>query len=177
MSSMPTGSVRCLVAAATLVTAGAVSGAVPAVAAPTLASDGQGYVDSTARCASPATAVVFGSTATSRVAICSTADGLQYRGVRVRDGARLVADATRTDDGDFTATSDGIEYLVTPKALVVSSGSTVLRDEAMLDFHRPSTAGSPAPPMSSPGPGPETPTTPTTSLPPPLPAEVGGGSR
>ena len=43
--------------------------AVPsALAAP--ASDGQGYLDSTARCASPSTAVAFGSTESSRVAIC-----------------------------------------------------------------------------------------------------------
>lgn len=171
-----TGSMRCLSSAAALAVACAVAGAISASAAPTLPSDGQGYVDSTARCASPATAVVFGSTASSRVAICATADGgLQYRGVRVRDGARLIADASRTDDGAFTATSDGIEYLVSSKALVVSSGSTVLREEDMLDFHRPSTAASPSSP--GPGPSPETPTTPTTSLPPPLPAEVGGGTR
>src|ERR1700755_1228830 len=47
------------------------------------ATDGQGYVDSTARCAPPATAVLFGSTDSSRVAVCKTSGGhYEYRGVR-----------------------------------------------------------------------------------------------
>jgi hypothetical protein len=44
-----------------------------ATAAP--AADDQGYVDSTARCAPPNTAVLFGSTESSRVAICKTSGG------------------------------------------------------------------------------------------------------
>ncbi len=124
-------------------------------------SDGQGYLDSTARCTAPATVLVFGSTGTSRVAICKTADGdLEYRGVRVRDGAKLFAEATRSADGAYTATRDGIEYMVTSSALVISAGEKVIRDEPMLDFHRP-------------GATPAATATPTTPLPPPLPAEVG----
>lgn len=127
-------------------------------------SDSQGYVDSTARCAAPATVVVFGSTSGSRVAICRDSDGdLEYRGVRVRDGARLIAPASQSADGAFTAERDGIEYMVTSDALVISADEKVIRDEEMLDFHRPgSTAASPTPKTS------------TTPLPPPLPAEVGG---
>lgn len=134
------------------------------------AYDSQGYVDSTARCTAPAVAVVFGSTATSRVAICRDTDGdLQYRGVRVRDGARLIVPATQSADGAFTAESAGIEYMVTSSALVISAGERVLRDEPMLDFHRAGTAQTPS------GGTAKTPTpTPTTPLPPPLAAEVGG---
>jgi hypothetical protein len=132
-------------------------------------SDSRGYIDSTARCAAPATAVVFGSTAGSRVAICKLADGdLEYRGVRVRDGAKLIAAASQSADGAFTASRDGIEYMVTADALVISAAEKVIRDEPMLDFHRPAST-------SSPGAGPTTSATPTTPLPPPLPAEVGGG--
>ena len=42
-----------------------------AIAVPTAAppSDGQGYINSTARCAMPDTAVLFGTTDTSRVAV------------------------------------------------------------------------------------------------------------
>jgi hypothetical protein len=131
-------------------------------AAPT--SDDQGYVDSTARCSAPDDTVVFGSTASSRIAICDTsAGGYEYRGVRVRDGAKLVVPASRTDDGAFLAENDGITYLVTASSLVVSAGTQVIRDEPMVEFHGPD--------------APETPTestTPTTPLPPPLPAEVGG---
>jgi hypothetical protein len=133
-------------------------GASSATAAP--AADDQGYVDSAARCAPPDTAMVFGSTEDSRVAICKTPDGqYEYRGVRVRDGAKLVVPASQSVNG-FVAENDGIIYLVTAKSLVISVGHKVIRDEPMVDFHTP---GAPATPETS-----------TTPLPPPLPAEVGG---
>jgi hypothetical protein len=54
---------------------------------------------------------------------------------------------------------------VTLKSLVVSAGNKVIREEPMVDFHGPETTQAPAaPPL----------TTPTTPLPPPLTAEVGG---
>jgi hypothetical protein len=135
-----------------------------ALAAP--ATDDQGYVDSTARCAPPNTAVLFGSTETSRVAICKTSGGdYEYRGVRVRDGAKLIVPASQSDDGEFVAENNGIAYTVTEDALVVSAGSRVIRDEPMVDFHTADTTE--APQLETP--------TPTTPLPPPLPAEVGGG--
>jgi hypothetical protein len=137
-----------------------------ASAAPT--ADGQGYVDSTARCTPPNTAALFGSTETSRVAICKTPGGqYEYRGVRVRDGAKLIVPASQSGDG-YVADNDGMTYLVTSKSLAVSLGNKVIREEPMVDFHRPGAPEAPAAP-------PPTTTTPTTPLPPPLPAEVGGG--
>jgi hypothetical protein len=134
-------------------------GASSASAAP--AADDEGYVDSTARCTAPSTAVLFGSTETSRVAICKTADGrYEYRGVRLSDGAKLIVPAADSGNG-FVAENGEISYLVTAKSLVVSVGHNVIRDEPMVDFHNPGASASP--------------TTPTTPLPPPLPAEVGGG--
>lgn len=128
-------------------------------------SDSQGYVDSTASCTSPATVVLFGSTGTSRVAICREPDGqYQYRGVRVRDGARLILPAQRSSDGSYTADNDGIEYSVSPSALVLSAGERLIREEPMLDFNAPGISTTPKQAT--------TPTT-TTPLPPPLPAEVG----
>jgi hypothetical protein len=135
-----------------------------ATAAP--AADDQGYVDSTARCAPPNTAVLFGSTESSRVAICKTSGGqYEYRGVRLRDGAKLIVPAVQTGDG-FVADNDGMTYTVTSKSLAVSVDNKVIREEPMVDFHRPGTPAAPAarPPT----------TTSTTPLPPPLPAEVGG---
>ncbi|MGH3674804.1 MAG: hypothetical protein ACRDU5_03525 [Mycobacterium sp.] len=144
-------------------------GVASASAAP--ASDGQGYVNSTARCAPPNAAVAFGSTETSRVAICRTAgDQYEYRGVRVRDGAKLIVPATQSGDGEFVADNNGIAYPVTASALVVSAGEQVIREERMLDFHAPPTPQAPEAPAAPP-------TTSTMPLPPPLPAEEGGGGR
>ena len=143
-------------------------------------TDGQGYVNSTARCATADAAVAFGSTETSRVAICKTPDGkYEYRGVRVSDGAKLVVPASRSGDGGFVADDDGTAYTVTASSLVVSVGKQVIREEPMVDFHAPQTPKAPTPPPTSTPPTsapPTTMTSPTTSLP-PYPAEVGGSGR
>lgn len=146
-------------------------------------TDPRGFVDSTARCAAPSTAVAYGYTSSSRVAICKdeSSGQLQYRGVRVTDGARLILQATSTDRG-YVAENDGITYTVTSNALIISNGSQQIRSESMVDFHGSapsSTSGSStsSAPTTSTRPTqssaiPET-TTPSTPLPPPLPAEVG----
>jgi len=132
-------------------------------------TDDQGYVASPSRCAPPASAVLFGNTETSRVAICKTPGGsYEYRGVRVRDGAQLIVPASQSGDG-FVADNDGVSYTVTSKSLVVAVGNKVIREETIVGVHRPQTPDAPsAPPVTA---------TPTTPLPPPLPAEVGGGGR
>ncbi|MCK0177007.1 hypothetical protein [Mycolicibacterium sp. F2034L] len=155
--SLSAGAVACAALIAT--------GIAPSAAAP--ASDAQGYVDSTARCAAPATAVAFGYTASSRIAICKSADGdYTYRGVRVRDGAKLILPAESAGEGVYTAENDGVTYTVSADDLTVSAGDTVLREEAMLEFQGPAAAGTAKNPS----------TTPTSTVPlgPPLPAEVGG---
>jgi hypothetical protein len=138
-----------------------------ATAAP--ATDGQGYVDSTARCAAPNTVVAFGSTDTSRVAICKTPGGqYEYRGVRVRDGAKLIVPASNSGDGGFVAENDGIVYFVTAKSLSVTVDTRVIREEPMVDFHRPGAPEAPAAPSTP---------APTTPSGPPLPAEQGYTGR
>jgi hypothetical protein len=176
MTSFRTVSCRVIVAAVAC-SALLVVGPPSATAAPT--TDHQGYVDSTARCATPATAVLFGSTETSRVAICKTSGGqFEYRGVRLKDGAKLIVPASQSGGG-YVADNDGVSYEVTQKSLVVSIGDKVLREESMTDFHGmqappASTTTAPAPTTTAPAPAT---TTPTTPLPPPLPAEVGGATR
>jgi hypothetical protein len=168
-----------------------------AAADPTVATDDRGFVDSTARCAAPDNAVVFGRTANSRVAICKDPSGqYEYRGVRVSDGAKLVASAKPTGSGGFVAEQDGISYTVTSSALIISSGRQEIRQEQMVDFHGTGVGATPAPTSTTPTSTTPTSTTstattstakstqpsaapstavPTTPLPPPLPAEVGGG--
>lgn len=167
---------------ALLAAAAGLSGAAPS-------ADSQGYVDSTARCSAPAVAVLFGSTSSSRIAICKDASGgYEYRGVRIRDGAKLVLTATASNGG-YVAESDGVTYVVTPNALKVSTGGTVLRSEPLTDVHEPqgtlststptSTSSSTSSSTSTSGTASSTVTTVTTTvtsttpLPPPLPAEVG----
>ena len=66
-----------LIAAAAAVSAMIAVSLPLALATPTAVppADSQGYLNSTARCTKPDTAVVFGTTETSRVAICKTANG------------------------------------------------------------------------------------------------------
>ena len=150
------------------------------------ATDALGFVDSSARCAAPNTAVAFGSTAESRVAICKSPAGqFGYHGVRVSDGAKLIAMASVSADGSYVAKQDGVTYTVTSSALVVSDGSGVIRREPMVSFHGPKTAQTPAGAPQTPAAKPQTPAaapapttaTSTVPLPPPLPAEVGGGKH
>ena len=113
-------------------------------------TDALGFVDSTARCAAPDTAVAFGSTAASRVAICKNSSGkYEYRGVRISDGAKLVVPASASSDGGFVAESDGITYTVTSSSLVVSEGNQVIRREPMVNFHGAKTTAA-APGTSAP---------------------------
>jgi hypothetical protein len=100
------------------------------------------------------------------VAICVADGEYEYRGVRLRDGAELIVPASQSTDG-YTADNDGISYFVTEESLVVSAGSRVIREEPMIDFHGAQRA-------DGPGASPAETATPTTPLPPPLPAEVGG---
>jgi hypothetical protein len=134
------------------------------------ATDDRGLVDSTARCAAPDSAVAFGRTDSSRVAICVDPDGrYEYRGVRVRDGATLITSAEPSGDGGFVAENDGVTYTVTASSLVVAVGERVIRDEPMVDFQEPDSPAEPKPPAE-----PEPPAE-TAPLPPPLPAEAGAG--
>lgn len=129
------------------------------------ATDALGFLDSSARCAAPDTAVVFGSTVSSRVVICKSQDGkYEYRGVRTSDGAKLTVPASASSDGGYVGENDGVTYTVTSSSLIVSEGNQVLHQEPMVYFHGPQT------PLAS------TVTSPTSTkpLPPPLPAEVGG---
>lgn len=170
-------------------------------------SDTGGYVDSTARCTAPDTAVLFGTTLTSRVAICQTAaGGYEYRGVRLSDGATLVADAEQTSSNAYAVSNDGVTYTVTPTALSVTANGDTFRTETWTDFHSPQSpatstgsaskspaaaSGSKAPSSASPAtsgssatasaaatPAPKTSAAPSSAvpLPPPMAAEVGGGS-
>ncbi len=147
-------------------------------------TDALGFVDSTARCTAPNTAVAFGSTAKSRVAICkSPAGAYGYHGVRISDGATLIAAVTASSDGSFVAQKDGVTYTVTSSSLTLSDASGTIRSEPMVSYHGPKTTKAPASTAQTPAAKPQTPAaapaapSSTAPLPPPLPAEVGGGGK
>jgi hypothetical protein len=191
-------------ATAALIAVGAPLGGFTSSAAPTANPqfDSEGYVNSTARCSKPDTAVLFGTTRSSRVAICKLTDAsYEYRGVRVSDGAKLIAPAKNTSGTTFVVNNDGVKYTITATALSVTANGDTFRTETWSDFHqlqapgsatssgatgavKPATpangAATSAAPQSKSATAPAAPSAaaaPSSAapLPPPLAAEVGGG--
>ena len=144
--------------------------AVVAHSAPAAPStDEHGFVDSSARCSASQTLMAYGRTARALVVICVDPDGgLQYRGVRLSDGAALQMAAGRGSDGSIVATNNGVTYSVSPGAFLVSEGDTVLYRDSWTDFHTPRFSGGSATPTTSAAPTTSAPatapvTTPTVS--------------
>ncbi|PXW99961.1 hypothetical protein C8E89_13739 [Mycolicibacterium moriokaense] len=102
-----------------------------------LQTDDRGFVDSKVRCDAPQSAVEFGRTEQSLIAICVNRDGhYEYRGARLGDDAVLTVVAEPTVPGEFFAQKDGVTYTVTAKELVIKSDEWV-RTEPMLQFGAP----------------------------------------
>jgi len=102
-----------------------------------LQTDDRGFINTEVRCDAPQTAVAFGRTAQSLVAICVDRDGhYEYRGARLRDDAVLTVVAEPTVPGEFFAQKDGVTYTVTAKELVIKSDEYV-RTEPVLQFGAP----------------------------------------
>lgn len=150
------------VALAALVSTAVVPQAHSTPAAPS--TDEHGFVDSSARCSGTQTLMAYGRTSRALVVICVDPDGgLQYRGVRLSDGAALQMAAGRGSDGSIVAANDGVTYSVSPAAFLVSEGDTVLYRDTWTDFHTPRFSGGSATPTTSAAPA--TSATPTTSAP------------
>ena len=102
-----------------------------------LQTDDRGFVDSEVRCEAPQSAVAFGRTEQSLIAICVDRDGhYEYRGARLGDDAVLTVVAEPTVPGEFFAQKDGVTYTVTAKELVIKSDEYV-RIEPVLQFGAP----------------------------------------
>ncbi|PEG60255.1 hypothetical protein H5U98_14685 [Mycolicibacterium boenickei] len=106
-----------------------------APAAAAFASDGSGFVDSAARCRDTQTARAIGRTDASLVVICLDRTGrLEYHGVRLSDKAALAASADITPGRRFVARNYQVNYAVSPTELLVTSGSSVLKREPMVEY-------------------------------------------
>jgi hypothetical protein len=98
-------------------------------------TDDKGFVDSGARCGGAQTPVALGRTERSNVVICGDQTGrYEYRGVRLSDDALLKAAAETTPAHGFLARNSGVLYSVSPTELRVTTGETVIKQEAMLEF-------------------------------------------
>jgi hypothetical protein len=97
--------------------------------------DARGFVNSAARCDGPQSPLVVGRTARSLVAVCVDGAGhYEYRGVRRSDGALLKVPATALQNGCFGVRNDDVDYTVSDKKLLLTSGLRIVRDEVMLQF-------------------------------------------
>lgn len=119
----------------------------PAVVAPpqpvtAFATDRSGFLHSTARCDSDQTARAIARTEQSLVVICADQRGqIEYRGVRLSDEAMLKAGAWAGASQGFVARNYRVTYALSPTALTVSSGGTVLKNEPMVEYREQALAG------------------------------------
>lgn len=67
--------------------------------------------------------------------ICQDRSGaLQYHGVRLSDDAALEAAADTAPDRRFVARSRGVSYAVSPSELVISTGTSLIKQERMVEY-------------------------------------------
>jgi hypothetical protein len=99
-------------------------------------ADRQGFVSYPgARCNYTNPAVVIARTADSALVICETGAGrFYYRGVGLQNGLSVEIDDPVQSGAGFVATNNGIQYSVSPGALLISQGSNVLSNEPMVEY-------------------------------------------
>jgi hypothetical protein len=79
--------------------------------------------------------VAIGRTADSVVVICQTGVGrFYYKGVGLQNGLSVEIDDPVQTGAAFVATNNGVQYSLSPTALIITQGSTVLSDEPMLEY-------------------------------------------
>jgi hypothetical protein len=99
-------------------------------------ADPQGFVGYPgARCNDTNPPVAIGRTADSVVVICQTGVGrFYYKGVGLQNGLSVEIDDPVQTGATFVATNNGVQYLLSPTALIITQGSTVLSNEPMLEY-------------------------------------------
>ena len=111
------------------------------------ASDDRGFVNSSARCDGPLSAVALARTQSSLVVICADQKGgYLYRGVRLSDGAALDVSAESVGGREFVARSGEVEYSLSTQQLVITAGDSVVRSEPVIEYREPHSFAAEAPP-------------------------------
>ncbi|BDY32055.1 hypothetical protein [Mycolicibacterium mageritense] len=105
------------------------------VAVSPYAVDEAGFVGSPARCTDTQTIRAIGRTRLSLVVICLDRSGrFEYHGVRLSDKAALTAGAQTVQGRQFLARNANVSYAVSPRELLVTAGSTIIKQEPMVEF-------------------------------------------
>jgi hypothetical protein len=69
------------------------------------------------------------------VVICKTgAGGYYYKGFGLQNGLSVEIDDPSPTYGGFVANNNGVQYTLSPNALVITQGSAVLSNEPMLEY-------------------------------------------
>ena len=98
-------------------------------------SDDRGFIDSSARCHGRQPAYAIGRTPGSLVVICGEQAGqYEYLGVRLSDAAVLRTKAQTDSTRSFLARRAGVLYAVSPTELKVTAGTTVIKQEPMIEY-------------------------------------------
>ncbi|BBZ67355.1 hypothetical protein MINS_27840 [Mycolicibacterium insubricum] len=117
---------------------------------PSFRSDADGYLDTEAHCVAGQSGVAYGRTARSLVVICADRAGaLEYRGLRISDGALLTAPAEAGDAGSYQAVNDGVVYTVSPTELRVTAEDKVVYRDTWIEYITPRFAAEAGAPSSS----------------------------
>ncbi|MBX7451002.1 hypothetical protein GR927_23725 [Mycolicibacterium sp. 3033] len=106
----------------------------PADPPSTMPMDGQGFLDSAARCDSDQRAVAVARTERAAVAVCRDGDRYLYRGVRLSDGASLRLDDVRLIPTGFEARNDTTTYRLTTTELVVIAGEALQSRDPVIEY-------------------------------------------
>lgn len=99
-------------------------------------TDSQGFIGySGARCNYTNSAVLIARTADSLIVVCQTGVGrLYYKGFGLQNHLSIeIADPVRAG-ATFVASNNGFQYSVSPDALLITQGPTVLSNESMLTY-------------------------------------------
>lgn len=70
----------------------------------------------------------------SVVVICAGDNGYEYLGVRLSDDAVMRTAAETTSSRGFLARTAGVTYAVSPTELLVTAGTTVIKQERMIEY-------------------------------------------
>ena len=103
------------------------------------ATDDRGFIDTEVRCEAPQSAVAFGRTEQSLVAICVDRSGhYEYRGMRVKDSYALKVPGAGMLGGKYVARNADFTYIFSAKELMILQGwGWVIRKEPMVAFVEP----------------------------------------